>query len=351
LSPLITDHTAHPDTPPTQSVIISVGSPALAAYSLVLTALNARVVYQRAKGLDYGDRTAVARALISLQQIPLELTENECFLDFMATNSRWRREIGTRLNRKNAWSIAAAASVAWVVMAFIFTLIDSFTSLNDTGGPPSEGLSVGTLWLWLLCLVVGWLWVPTFTHVELGLAIGHANMRTESRFKRWAKGLKMSTIQEPPEEREVQEELVHSEDAKDIEEGTDPGADLPDLPLQAPAESHQHPGHFGAGSNSAANQSIEILDRSAARSSTASIHLGTDMVDVLFIRIHEDKLGSLNRDELRLPATFNYSRLMRFLVLVDDVFRALDKLSHKKDEVSVSKSRLIRKLSQRFSKE
>jgi hypothetical protein len=283
----------------------------------------------------------VARALVSLQQIPLELTENEYLLDFISTNNRWRREIVTRLNRKNAWSIAAAASVAWVVIAFMFNIIDSFTSLNGTGSQPTEGQSVGTLWLWLLCLVVGWLWVPTFTHVELGLAIEHANMRTESRFKRWAKGLKMPTIQEPPEEREVQEESVHHEDAKDVEEGTDPGADLPGIPFQIPAESHQHPGHFGVGSNPAANQSVGTLNRSVAGSSTASVHHGTNVEDALFIHIHKDKLGSLNRDELRLPATFNYSRLMRFLVFVDDVFRALDKLSHKKDEVSVSKSRLI----------
>jgi len=49
-------------------------------------------------------------------------------------------------------------------------------------------------------------------------------------------------------------------------------------------------------------------------------------------------LGSLNRDERRLSATFNYSRGMRYLVLVDDVLRALDKVARKEHEKMESAS-------------
>jgi len=86
----------------------------------------------------------VARALISLQQVPLELTTNHRLLDFAPINDKWKQEIVERLDRKNSWSLATASSVAWVVAAFIFTLIDSFVSLNDTSGL-SQGHSVCTL--------------------------------------------------------------------------------------------------------------------------------------------------------------------------------------------------------------
>ena len=44
----------------------------------------------------------------------------------------------------------------------------------------------------------------------------------------------------------------------------------------------------------------------------------------------------LNRDELRYSPTFNYSRVMRYLVLVDEVFGALERR-----DVSLSRNRLI----------
>jgi hypothetical protein len=40
----------------------------------------------------------------------------------------------------------------------------------------------------------------------------------------------------------------------------------------------------------------------------------------------------LNRDEHRTSATFNYSRIMRYLVLVGDILRALDKSAHQREE-------------------
>jgi len=168
----------------TRSVIMSVGSPALAAYSLVLTALNNRLVYRRAQRIDdRGTKDTVARALISLQQVPLELATNHRLLDFAPINDKWKQEIAERLNRKNSWSLTTASSVAWVVVAFIFTLVDSFFSLNDTSGL-SQGHSVGTLWLWLLCLVIGWLWVPTFSHKELRSAIDFANKKAARKAAR-----------------------------------------------------------------------------------------------------------------------------------------------------------------------
>ena len=54
--------------------------------------------------------------------------------------------------------------------------------------------------------------------------------------------------------------------------------------------------------------------------------------------------GSLNRDESRRTVTFNYARVIRYLVLVEDVSRMFDKLFREKDVVSISKGRRAMKI-------
>lgn len=81
----------------------------------------------------------------------------------------------TWLDYTHTWSISAVASIAWVIIAYIFTVIDSFTgditqALNSSGG-------VGSLWLWLLPIVIGWLQIsPKCDYVRLGKAIERANI-------------------------------------------------------------------------------------------------------------------------------------------------------------------------------
>ena len=97
--------------------------------------------------------------------------------------------------------------------------------------------------------------------------------------------------------------------------------------LQAPVESQQGYSHLSIGGIHTAQRSIASIARSTeaqqppAAYSIASLEPGTDR---LFIP--KKPIGLLHSDEFRHPATFNYSRIMWYLVLVDDVFRALDKL-------------------------
>ena len=343
---------------------MSLGSPALAAYSLILTSLSARLVYHRAKSIKHKSKGDVARALISLQQTPLELTKDERLLAFIPVNDRWRQEIAERLNRRNAWSLATGSSVAWVVISFVFTLIDSFVSLDNTVDNISEGHAVGTLWLWLLCLAIGWLWVPIFSSSELKTALNYANHHAVKKAAKKLRQAKESTrkamgsaktklvgkvpkrlggsknptggtITVVAEEDEKAQSI--QEDTKHLEEETDQRTNpLPNLShhqstasLQTHPESQQDHDHLTVTANPNVNRSAVSM----AHSTQPSINPETDE---LFI---PQKLTSLNRDEHRLSATFNYSRIMRYLALVDDVFNALDKLAKEK-EVSVSKRRL-----------
>ena len=127
-----------------------------------------------------------------------------------------------------------------------------------------------------------------------------------------------------PERRSIQE------DTKPV--GQEAGSKPNLLPNPTP---HQHTisfqpptghSHIGFGESATANQSvITIIPQS-------SVHPKTDrlLIDI------SNKLGPPNRDELRLAATFNYSRVMRYLDLVDDVFRALAKLTRGNGEVGYS---------------
>ena len=132
---------------------------------------------------------------------------------------------------------------------------------------------------------------------------------------------------------------VTQEDTKCAREETDQNA----IPLPGPShrqstaasqshtDDHQEYDFLTISASSDANQSVASM----SHSTQPSINLETDELLI------PQTLTSLNRDEHRLTATFNYSRVMRYLVLVDDVVQALDKLARGKEEVSLSREHLV----------
>jgi len=330
--------------------------------------------------MKHESRAAVARTLITLQQTPLELTKDERLLAFIPIDDQWRREIVyfadvSRLSRRNAWPIVTVPPVLWAVIAFTLALVDSLVSVDGPASGEFQGHAVGALWLWLLCLVIGWWWVPTFTYGELKSVVDHAN---ETAAKKAVKRIKqnvtaaynsaktritnrlpkrMSTpkgskepavdLPEVPEGNEsgqVRGESIQEEDIEPAGQETEPKINLllnptyhqSTVPFQSTGSQQGHGLTSPSAPNLTADQSATSLSRSDATHSIAAqslIHPDTDR-----LLIPKNDLGSLNRDELRLAATFNYSRIMRYLVLVDDVLRALDKLT---DEVGLSRKRLM----------
>ena len=253
----------------------------------------------------------MARALISLQQIPLRLTQDERLHPFIPITDRWREDIGDPLNRRHVWPIAIGSSVTWVTIAFVFTFINSFVSLDTSPDGGSENLAVGILWLWFLCLVIGWLWVPAFTCKP-----------PERRVK--AEGAPKDT------------KPVGQESELGVNPFPNPTHPQPTISFQSPTESRLDHAQIGVSENSTANSSFVSLPRSDTIRpipSQSSIHLKTDrlLIDI------SNNLGALNRDERRLAATFNYSRVIRHSVLVDDVLRVLDKLTRENDQVGSSR--------------
>jgi len=329
---------------------MSLGSPALAAYSLVLTSLNAQSVYRRVKASRSRYKKSVMEALISIQQTSLELTKDERLLEFIQDNHRWREEIGERLSRRGIWSLATATSVAWVVIAFLLTLVDSFVSLDGPVDHTAGGHAVGTAWLWLLCLVVGWMWVPIFDSGEIKTALDSANQRA---VKRAAKRIKRTG-----EAAKRFMSLARDKIANRPAQGVGNRGNIGDARQEPDQNTNLSVGRNGGEDglvdrvgNPAAGDTGQKSGQNVNPRPNLGGRKGTDRVDSIVagpsftqdemdpetdqLLISKD-LGSLNRDERRLSATFNYSRAMRYLVLVDDVLKALDKVARREHEVGIS---------------
>jgi hypothetical protein len=160
------------------SALLTVGSPTLAAYSLAITVLNGRWIARRFAAYNYPNIRLAVRILSSLQQSPLTVTTTGSLLTSLVVlpeNDEWWSELAQWLDFTHTWSVSAVTSLAWVVIAYIFTLIDSFTG-DPTVSLNSNGQGVGSVWLWLLPIIIGWLQIsPKCDSTRLHQAIERAN--------------------------------------------------------------------------------------------------------------------------------------------------------------------------------
>lgn len=108
------------------SMILCVGSPVLGAYSLALTVLNTQWIARRFSGFKYPNVAQAVKALSSLQQVPLQVSAEYGLLAstvVLKENDAWWKELTEGLDYIHTWSISAASSIAWVVIAYLFTVI------------------------------------------------------------------------------------------------------------------------------------------------------------------------------------------------------------------------------------
>jgi hypothetical protein len=164
-----------------ESMLLTLGSPTLAAYSLALTVLNGRWIARLFWNYKYSNVKRAVRILSGLQQSPLRVDTDNVLLAsliMLPQNDEWWEELVVWLEYPHTWSISAATSIAWVVIAYVFTIVDYFSQgvqnvLNANG----QGVgSIGSLWLWLLPIVVGWLQLsPKCDSIQLHQAVDRAN--------------------------------------------------------------------------------------------------------------------------------------------------------------------------------
>ncbi|TEB20049.1 hypothetical protein FA13DRAFT_1757962 [Coprinellus micaceus] len=160
-----------------ESALLTLGSPTLAAYSLYLTILNARWISHRFSKCNYPNVRTAARVLTSLQQSPLRVTEGDALLASLVVlpqNDRWWKELIEWLEYPHTWSIGAFTATLWVVIAHLLTVINWF---RGSVQPEEFGdQAIGSLWVWLLPIVVGWLLIsPTCNEARLESAVERVN--------------------------------------------------------------------------------------------------------------------------------------------------------------------------------
>ncbi|THU93307.1 hypothetical protein K435DRAFT_820294 [Dendrothele bispora CBS 962.96] len=162
------------------SVLLAVGSPTLAAYSVMLTVLNSRWVAGLFHKLKYPNVQSAVRILSSLQQGPVRIDHSDPSLlpslVVLPQNDQWWKGMRKRLEYTHTWTVSAATSIAWVFIAYVFTIIDSFTA-NIEQLVEVNGQGVGSVWLWLLPVVISWLQIsPKCDSERLDEAFEETNM-------------------------------------------------------------------------------------------------------------------------------------------------------------------------------
>ncbi|KAJ7139029.1 hypothetical protein C8R44DRAFT_606472 [Mycena epipterygia] len=160
------------------AVLLSLGSPTLAAYSLCLTVLNGHFISRRFSKFSYPNVRNAVQILSRLQQTPVKVVPGSLLASLVVLheNDQWWSGLVRKLDYTHTWSISSVASIVWVTIAFVFSVIDSFTGQITSSTLNANGQGVGSVFLWLLPVVIGWLQLgPKCDSARLHTAVDRAN--------------------------------------------------------------------------------------------------------------------------------------------------------------------------------
>ena len=145
------------------SVLLAIGSPALAGYSLAITRLNSRWLSRQFMYLHFPNRLNIPLSISALQHIPFRIDSSGSLLPSLIVlpqNDRYWKLLSVAARRTRQWSIPVAMNIIWVLVAFLFTIVDSFVDFDTFLTVPGDaGYSIAAVWTYLLPVVVGWLHV------------------------------------------------------------------------------------------------------------------------------------------------------------------------------------------------
>ena len=137
---------------------ITIGSPALAAYSLQITHLNTAWLNREFLDLKHPNSEAIATVISTFQHVPVRISSAGALLPYLITlphnNAYWELLLRD-VKKTRRWSIPLFVGFAWVIFAALLTVVDSFSS------PPSDNMEYSTVavWTYLLPLIMGWLYI------------------------------------------------------------------------------------------------------------------------------------------------------------------------------------------------
>ncbi|KAM6492326.1 hypothetical protein JOM56_012050 [Amanita muscaria] len=143
-----------------EAMLLTVGSPMLAAYSLALTVTSNRWMIKRFRQSNHPRAFSAAKALRNLQQVLLTLPKEDEVLPSLVVlqeNDELWEKLDEGLDYEGPrWTLAAIMSIVYVALTYVFTWV---STLQDdlTAQVYANGQSIGSLWLSLLPIVTCYL--------------------------------------------------------------------------------------------------------------------------------------------------------------------------------------------------
>lgn len=143
------------------AVLLTIGSPTLAAYSLALAVLSNRWMVKRFQRSTHHNSNLAAQTLCNLQQVALDFPNvgpQSRYLANLRDNDSWWQQLSHELDYSlPRWTLASIISVFYMVLA------DIITWSNLLGEPLSNvqadvtGEIISSLWLCFLPIMIGYL--------------------------------------------------------------------------------------------------------------------------------------------------------------------------------------------------
>jgi hypothetical protein len=161
------------------TIMLTIGSPTLAIFSLMITVFNSRWIKWRFENIAYPNSNHAVVILDNLQESLLRVkqTSRNGHLPLLAStivlpqNDQWWERGAATLEFTHTWTMANIASVGWAIIAYIFTIASMDPSNINVIGP-----AIACAWLWLLPVVVGWLQTsPSCDEVKLRTTLAALN--------------------------------------------------------------------------------------------------------------------------------------------------------------------------------
>lgn len=194
------------------ALLFTLGSPALAAYSLACTLLNARRVnhtfrqlseesYCLHRPLQTRAIKAARAILIEMQHVSIQVYNGRhreiSQLVVHPENWAWWCSLRQKLLiSKRRWTYSLYAQVGFVCVSQLLAILNFFVAKSSRSSV-GIGLAINSLWLWMIPIVLGWVYVGTQrSAASIKVALKGANVPTlgsERHFEGDCSGLRDRT--------------------------------------------------------------------------------------------------------------------------------------------------------------
>ncbi|KZV70465.1 hypothetical protein PENSPDRAFT_734708 [Peniophora sp. CONT] len=170
------------DSDNVMSMLLALGSPVLAVYSLIFTALNRRYLAQSLSRITHPNIDRAYIVLDKLQQAPLCVDTHgtqTVRLNILPQDGPCWDRLKERALDVHTWTTVAVFQMAWVALSYGLSIANTFLGVSSGHKFKASGGDIGIIFLWLIPVVIGWLQVsPLSYHTRLRDSAGELTFVT-----------------------------------------------------------------------------------------------------------------------------------------------------------------------------